>query len=144
MRRSSAPRRWGAFASELTTEIHEVLGHGSGRMADHVTVTPQDLLKEQYSALEETRADLVALYFVADPYLSEIGLVSADEQQAVVQTEYEAYARNALVQLRRVRIGAQLEEDHMRNRQAIVHWLLANTRAIDVRTQEREDLLRRH
>ena len=137
-------KTWGAFASELTTEIHEVLGHGSGRMADHVTVTPQDLLKEQYSALEETRADLVALYFVADPYLSEIGLVSPDEQQAVVQTEYEAYARNALVQLRRVRIGAQLEEDHMRNRQAIVHWLQANTRAIDVRTQEREDVFRRH
>ena len=126
-------KTWGAFAGELTTEIHEVLGHGSGRMADHITVTPQDLLKEQYSALEETRADLVALYFVADPYLAQIGLVSADEQQAVVQTEYEAYARNALVQLRRVRVGAQLEEDHMRNRQAIVHWLLANTRALDVR-----------
>jgi len=128
-------KTWGAFASELTTEIHEVLGHGSGRMADQVTATPQDLLKEQYSALEETRADLVALYFVADPYLAAIGLVPSDEQQAVVQTEYEAYARNALVQLRRVRIGAQLEEDHMRNRQAIVHWLLANTRAIDVRTR---------
>ncbi|HUQ89026.1 MAG TPA: hypothetical protein VM096_15820 [Vicinamibacterales bacterium] len=128
-------KRWGAFAGELTTEIHEVLGHGSGRMADHVTATPQDLLKEQYSALEETRADLVALYFVADPYLAAIGLVPASEQQAVVQTEYEAYARNALVQLRRVRIGAQLEEDHMRNRQAIVHWLLGNTRAIDVRTR---------
>ena len=129
-------KRWGAFAGELTTEIHEVLGHGSGRMADHVTVTPQDLLKEQYSALEETRADLVALYFVADPYLSQIGRVPADEQQAVVQTEYEAYARNALVQLRRVRVGSQLEEDHMRNRQAIVHWLLANTRAIDVRRRD--------
>jgi dipeptidyl-peptidase-3 len=126
-------KTWGAFASELTTEIHEVLGHGSGRMADHITVTPQDLLREQYSALEETRADLVALYYVADPYLSEIGLVSAAEQPAIVQTEYEAYARNALVQLRRVRIGEQLEEDHMRNRQAIVHWLLANTRAIEVR-----------
>src|SRR4029450_12660332 len=87
----------------------------------------------QYSALEETRADLVALYFVADPYLTRIGLVPTDEQQAVVQTEYEVSARNALVQLRRVRIGAQLEEDHMRNRQAIVHWLLANTRAIEVR-----------
>lgn len=129
-------KRWGAFAGELTTEIHEVLGHGSGRMADHVTATPQDLLKEQYSALEESRADLVALYFVADPYLAEIGLVSSDEQQAVVQTEYEAYARNALVQLRRVRVGSQLEEDHMRNRQAIVHWLLANTRAIDVRRRD--------
>ena len=60
----------------------------------------------------------------------------ADEQQAVVQTEYEAYARNALVQLRRVRVGTQLEEDHMRNRQAIVHWLLANTKAIDVRRRD--------
>jgi len=129
-------KRWGAFAGELTTEIHEVLGHGSGRMADHVTVTPQDLLKEQYSALEETRADLVALWFVADPYLAAIGLVPADEQQAVVRTEFEAYARNALVQLRRVRVGSQLEEDHMRNRQAIVHWLLANTSAIDVRRRD--------
>jgi dipeptidyl-peptidase-3 len=129
-------KRWGAFASELTTEIHEVLGHGSGRMAEHIAVTPQDLLKEQYSALEETRADLVALYYVADPYLTEIGLVPVDEHQALVQTEYEAYARNALVQLRRVRHGAQLEEDHMRNRQAIVHWLLGNTRAIDVRQRE--------
>ena len=64
-------KRWGAFASELTTEIHEVLGHGSGRMADHIQATPQDLLKEQYSALEESRADLVALYFVADPYLAD-------------------------------------------------------------------------
>jgi len=126
-------KKWGAFASELTTEIHEVLGHGSGRMADHITATPQDLLKEQYSALEETRADLVALYFVANPYLAKLGLINAEEQQAVVQTEFEAYARNALVQLRRVRVGSQLEEDHMRNRQAIVHWLLANTKAIDVR-----------
>ena len=129
-------KRWGAFASELTTEIHEVLGHGSGRMANHISVTPQDVLKEQYSALEETRADLVALYYVADPYLAHIGLVAGDEQAAIVQTEYEAYARNALVQLRRVRDGAQLEEDHMRNRQAIVHWLLANTRAVDVRRRD--------
>jgi dipeptidyl-peptidase-3 len=129
-------KRWGAFAGELTTEIHEVLGHGSGRMADHVTVTPQDLLKEQYSALEESRADLVALYFVADPYLAAIGVLRAEEQAEIVQTEYEAYARNALVQLRRVRVGTQLEEDHMRNRQAIVQWLLANTRAIDVRRRD--------
>lgn len=129
-------KKWGAFAGELTTEIHEVLGHGSGRMADRITVTPQDLLKEQYSALEETRADLVALYFVADPYLAEIGLVAADEQQGVVQAEYEGYARNALVQLRRVREGTQLEEDHMRNRQAIVHWLMGNTRAIEVRRRD--------
>jgi dipeptidyl-peptidase-3 len=129
-------REWAAFASELTTEIHEVLGHGSGRMADGVTAQPQELLKEQYSALEESRADLVALYFVADPYLAEIGLVAAADQPTIVRAEYEAYARNALVQLRRVREGTSLEEDHMRNRQAIVHWLMANTRAIETRTRE--------
>jgi dipeptidyl-peptidase-3 len=75
----------------------------------------------------------VALYFCADPMMVELGLVQADEFADVVRTEYEAYARTALVQLRRVREGTQLEEDHMRNRQAIVHWLLAHTRAISVR-----------
>jgi dipeptidyl-peptidase-3 len=129
-------KRWGALASELTTEIHEVLGHGSGRMADGVTAPPQDLLKEQYSALEETRADLVALYYVADPYLAAIGVIVAEDQPEVVQAEYEAYTRNALVQLRRVREGTQIEEDHMRNRQAVVHWLMANTAAIEVRRRE--------
>jgi dipeptidyl-peptidase III len=128
--------RWGAFAGELTTDIHEVLGHGSGRMADDVIEQPQDLLKEQYSALEETRADLVALYFVADPYLAALGILSADDQDTIVRAEYEAYARNALVQLRRVRIGTQLEEDHMRNRQAIVNWLLAHTASIEVRQRD--------
>jgi len=128
--------QWGAFASELTTEIHEVLGHGSGRMAEHVSQNPQDLLREQYSALEETRADLVALYYVADAHLVTLGLIPAADHAAIVRAEYEAYARNALVQLRRVRVGSQLEEDHMRNRQAIVHWLMAHTAAIDVRRRD--------
>jgi dipeptidyl-peptidase-3 len=129
-------REWAAFAGELTTEIHEVLGHGSGRMAEGVLAQPQELLKEQYSALEETRADLVALYFVADPYMVELGLVPAADHATIVRAEYEAYARNALVQLRRVREGTSLEEDHMRNRQAIVHWLLANTAAIESRRRQ--------
>ena len=129
-------KEWGPFAGELTTEIHEVLGHGSGRMAENVTATPQEVLKEQYSALEETRADLVALYFVAEPYLVELGLVPRGKQDEIVRSEYEAYARNALVQLRRVREGTQLEEDHMRNRQAIVHWLMAHTSAIGIRRRE--------
>ncbi|MGE3470509.1 MAG: peptidase M49 [Vicinamibacterales bacterium] len=126
-------KRWGGMASEIATEIHEVLGHGSGRMNAAAQAQPQELLREQYSALEETRADLVALYFCADPMMVELGLVQADEFADVVRTEYESYARTALVQLRRVREGTQLEEDHMRNRQAIVHWLLAHTRAISVR-----------
>jgi dipeptidyl-peptidase-3 len=129
-------KQWGPFAGELTTEIHEVLGHGSGRMAGHVTAPPQELLKEQYSALEETRSDLVALYFVADPYLAHLGLVPAEHQEEIVRAEYEAYARTALVQLRRVREGTQIEEDHMRNRQAIVHWLMAHTSAIEVRRRD--------
>lgn len=129
-------KRWGAVAGELATEIHEVLGHGSGRMAAGISAQPQELLKEQYSALEETRADLVALYFCADPKLVELGIVPADAHADIVRAEYEAFARTALVQLRRVREGTQLEEDHMRNRQAIVHWLLANTRAISVRIRD--------
>ena len=129
-------KRWGATAGELATEIHEVLGHGSGRMAAGVTAQPQELLKEQYSALEETRADLVALYFCADPKLVELGVVPAEEHAEVIRAEYEAFARAALVQLRRVREGTQLEEDHMRNRQAIVHWLLANTDAVSVRVRD--------
>ena len=129
-------REWAAFAGELTTEIHEVLGHGSGRMAEGVTQQPQELLKEQYSALEESRADLVALYFAADPYLGVLGLVPPADQETIVRAEYEAYARNALVQLRRVREGSSIEEDHMRNRQAIVHWLMANTAAIEARRRD--------
>jgi dipeptidyl-peptidase-3 len=129
-------RRWGAFAGELTTEIHEVLGHGSGRMADGVAAAPQELLKEQYSALEETRADLVALYFVADSQLALLDLVPEDDHADIVRAAYEAFSRNALVQLRRVREGTQLEEDHMRNRQAIVNWLIAHTSAIAVRRRD--------
>jgi dipeptidyl-peptidase-3 len=129
-------KAWSAFAGELATDIHEVLGHGSGRMAEGVTLQPQEVLKEQYSTLEETRADLVALYFIADDYLVTLGVVPAEHQSEIVLAEYEAYVRNALVQLRRVREGTQLEEDHMRNRQAIVHWLMAHTTAIEMRSRE--------
>jgi dipeptidyl-peptidase-3 len=129
-------KRWGAFSSELTTEMHEVIGHGSGRMAEGITASPQQLLKEQFSAVEESRADLVALYFLPDPKLVELGLVPAEDHDEIVRTEYEYYARNALVQLRRVREGSQIEEDHMRNRHMIVSWLLANTPAIDVRRRD--------
>jgi dipeptidyl-peptidase-3 len=128
--------RWGAVAGEATTAIHEVLGHGSGRVADRLQGQPQMALKEQYSALEEARADLVALYFVPEPRIGEIGLVPPDHQHEVVLAEYEGYARNALVQLRRVREGTTIEEDHMRNRQMIVHWLIAHTTAIEVRRRD--------
>jgi len=128
--------RWGGFSRELTTELHEVIGHGSGRMAPYVTQPPHELLKEQYSAIEETRADLVALYFLPDPKLVALGLVPAEHAAEMVQAEYEQFTRGVLVQLRRVREGSQLEEDHMRNRQLIVNWLTANTSAIQVRKRD--------
>ena len=74
----------------------------------------------------------MALYWVTDPKVAEVGLLPAEHQTEIVLAEYESYARNALVQLRRVREGTTIEEDHMRNRQMIVHWLMAHTRAIDV------------
>jgi dipeptidyl-peptidase III len=129
-------RTWGAFSQELTTEMHEVIGHGSGRMADGVTASPHQLLKECFSAIEEARADLVALYFVADQKLVELGLVDAASHDDIVRAEYEYYARNALLQLRRVREGTQIEEDHMRNRHLIVSWLMAHTAAIERRHRD--------
>lgn len=128
--------KWGSFASELTTNMHEVIGHGSGKVAERLKGNPQAALKEQFSALEEARADLVGLYFLPDPKLVELGLVAAADQHDIVLTEYEGYARNAIVQLRRVREGSQLEEDHMRNRQMIVKWLMANTKAIEERSRD--------
>ena len=125
--------KWSSIASELTTDLHEVIGHGSGKIAAHLNGSPQSFLKEQYSALEESRADLVALYFLPSPKMVELGLLDASNHAEIVLAEYEGYARNALVQLRRIREGTQIEEDHMRNRQMIVQWLLANSSAIEVR-----------
>jgi dipeptidyl-peptidase-3 len=128
--------KWNAIAGELTTNMHEVIGHASGRIEARLNGSPQSVLKEQYSALEEARADLVALYFLPDPKLVEIGVVRQADQDDIVRAEYENYTRTPLVQLRRVRQGTQIEEDHMRNRQMIVEWLRANTKAIDVRVRD--------
>jgi dipeptidyl-peptidase III len=128
--------KWNSLAGELTTNMHEVIGHASGKVEERLNGNPQAALKEQFSALEEARADLVALYFLPDPKLAELGLIDKADHDDVVRAEYEAYTRNALVQLRRVRQGTQIEEDHMRNRQMIVAWLMANTKAIDVRLRD--------
>jgi dipeptidyl-peptidase-3 len=78
----------------------------------------------------------VALYFVPHPKLAELGIVPADHQAEIACAEYEAYARNALVQLRRVREGTQIEEDHMRNRQLVVRWLMKHTHAVQERWRD--------
>jgi dipeptidyl-peptidase-3 len=128
--------RWSSVAAELTTNMHEVIGHGSGRISERLQGSPQTSLREQYSAIEESRADLVALYFLPDSKLVALGLVDAADHADIVRAEYEAYARNALVQLRRVREGTHLEEDHMRNRQMVVMWLMDNSRAIELRRRD--------
>ncbi len=129
-------RSHGGEAGDLSTTMHEVLGHASGRMsADLTGVEPSTLVGEYYSALEEARADLVALYYIGDPMLAELGV--ADDPAALQRAEYESYARNALLQLRRVPADQdQLEDDHMRNRQMVVHWLMAHTDAIERRERD--------
>jgi dipeptidyl-peptidase-3 len=128
--------RWNAFAGELTTNMHEVIGHASGKVDERLKGNPQNALKEHYSALEEARADLVALYYLPDPKLAELGILAKTDQDEIVRAEYEGYTRNAIVQLRRVRQGTTIAEDHMRNRQMIVNWLRANTTAIETRTRD--------
>ena len=127
---------WGSLASDLHTNMHEVIGHASGQLEERLGGNPQAFIKEHYSALEEGRADLIALYFIADPKLVELGLVPPESHADIARAEYESYTRNALLQLRRVREGSQLEQDHMRNRQMIVHWLMDNTAAIEVRERD--------
>ncbi len=128
--------KWGGIAGDLLTNMHEVIGHASGKVSERLNGKPQDVLKEQFSALEEARADLVGLYYLPDPKLVELGLMNAADQEAIAQSEYESYTRNAIVQLRRVKEGTQLEEDHMRNRQMVVNWIKANTKSIEERTRD--------
>ena len=129
-------QRFGSLAGDLTTNMHDVIGHASGKTAEGLEANPQELIKEQYSALEEGRADLIALYWIADPKLVEFGLIDGAGHEDLILAEYEGYTRNALIQLRRVREGEQIEEDHMRNRQMIIRWLVNNSDAIEVRERD--------
>lgn len=122
--------RLGPLVADLHTNMHEVIGHASGRLTEALRgKDPASLIREHYSALEEARADLIALWFIMDKKLEELGLVSSAEEAALAS--YEAFTRNGLLmQLRRVSEGASLEEDHMRNRQMIAHWILTESGAI--------------
>ena len=133
---SQRAERWGPLVADLHTNMHEVIGHASGRLADSLQgKDPASLIREHYSALEEARADLIALWFAMDKKLEELGLVTNVEEAALAS--YEAFVRNGLVmQLRRVRHGNALEEDHMRNRQMIAHWVLTQSDAIERRVRD--------
>jgi dipeptidyl-peptidase III len=120
--------KYAAAMDDLHTNLHEVIGHASGQVLADVK-NPADALGAYYSTMEEARADLVGLYWIADQKLKDMGLVPDDD---AALAKYESYARNALVQLRRVPPGGKVEEDHMRNRQMIVHWLIANRGGVAV------------
>ncbi len=111
-------RQFGALGSSVHTDLHECLGHGSGKMLPGITT---EALRNYYSTIEEARADLFALYYMMDPKLIELGIIPSQE---VAKAEYCSYIRNGLmVQLTRIKPGAQLEESHMRNRQTIAAWV---------------------
>lgn len=112
-------KKHGATASKLHTGLHEVIGHGSGKIQDGVG-TPKETLKSYSNTIEEARADLVALYYITDPVLIEHGLADSED---VGKAEYDSFMLNGLMrQLVRIEAGKQLEESHMRNRQLIAAW----------------------
>ena len=113
-------KKYGNLAADLHTDMHECIGHASGQINPGVE-TPDKTLKNYSSALEEARADLVALYYVMDPKLVEIGVMPSLE---VGMAEYDSYMMNGLMtQLTRLKPGEQLEEAHMRNRQTNAMWV---------------------
>jgi len=114
-------RKYGGEAGDLMTALHEVIGHGSGKLSEHVKGGAEPYLKEYFSTLEEGRADLMALWNAWDPKLKELGLVS--NQEEVAKAMYDVAAIVALTQLRRIPHGDTIEEDHDRDRQLIVNFI---------------------
>lgn len=113
-------RQYGSLAGKLHTDMHEVIGHASGQINPGVGTT-KETLKNYASAIEEGRADLVALYYLMDPKLVELKVVPSLE---VGKAEYDSYIRNGLMtQLVRLPLGETVEEAHMRNRQMVAKWV---------------------
>jgi dipeptidyl-peptidase-3 len=120
-------RQYGDLSENLMTAMHEVIGHGSGRVTAKVGHDPESFIKEYYSTLEESRADLMALWSFWDPKLLEMGVMPNTD---VAKTEYDAEARAALSQLHEVPTGDTVEEDHRRGTQLIVNFIRDKTGAI--------------
>ncbi|WP_176134061.1 dipeptidyl-peptidase 3 family protein [Macellibacteroides fermentans] len=122
-----AIKTYGFLTDNLHTDLHECLGHGSGQLLPGVA---SDALKAYSSTLEETRADLFGLYYIADPKLVELGLVPDAE---AYKAEYYKYIMNGLMsQLVRIELGKNVEEAHMRNRQLIAKWTFEQGKADNV------------
>jgi len=125
----SLAKTHGILAGNLHVDLHEIVGHGSGKLVPGVG-NPGDTLKNYASTIEEARADLFALYFAVDPKLVELGLMPCPE---VGHAEYNSFIRGGLMtQLVRVELGRNLEESHMRNRQLIAKWAYEKGKAKNV------------
>jgi dipeptidyl-peptidase-3 len=118
---------YGAKADLLHTTIHEILGHGSGKVSEELKSDPKEYLREYYSTLEEAKADLMALWHIFDERLLQIAKIDRKCGEAL----YRYYARLDLVRLRTVKEGDRLEKDHARGRHMIVSYLRDKTKAIE-------------
>jgi dipeptidyl-peptidase-3 len=126
-------KKYGEACGKMHTALHEVIGHASGQLNPGVA-EPNVTLKHYSSTLEEGRADLVALYFMPDPKLIGWGLMP---DANAYKAEYDQYIRNGLLQqLRRLPAGADIEEDHMRNRQLVAAWAFEKGKADKVIVKE--------
>lgn len=120
-------KQWGKYSDDLHTDLHECLGHGSGQLAPG---TKGNELRTYTSTLEEARADLFALYYLGDPKLIEIGLISTLD---VAWAQYSKYIMNGMqTQLSRIEPGKNVEESHMRNRKLIAEWCYEKGKAENV------------
>jgi len=109
------------LAGKMHTALHEVVGHASGQINDGVG-QPAETLRNYASTLEEARADLVGLYYIMDPKLIDLGLITTLE---VGKAEYDGYIRNGMMtQLQRLELGEDVEEEHMQNRQLVASWAI--------------------
>lgn len=123
-------KKYGQLAGKLHTALHEVIGHASGQLNEGVGET-KETLKNYASALEEGRADLVGLYYIYTPKLQELGLV--DDWKSVGMASYDGYIRNGLMlQLIRLKLGDDVEQSHMRNRQFVSAWVYEKGKADNV------------
>ncbi len=122
-------KKYGSIAGDLHTDMHEVIGHASGQINKGVG-DPDQTLKNYASTLEEARADLVALYYIYDQKLVDLGVMPSLE---VGKCEYDGYIRGGLItQLTRIELGDHLEEAHMRNRQLVAAWAFDKGKAENV------------
>jgi dipeptidyl-peptidase III len=121
--------KYGSQADELMTALHEVIGHGSGKLSERLKSGAEPYLKEYFSTLEEARADLSALWNIWDPKLKGLGLIEGDQDE-VAKAMYDSAALVVLTQLRRIPRGDAIEEDHQRDRALIANYIMDKTGGI--------------